>query len=183
MNKTPEKELVTKIHGAGTEERREDRLQVWEDIQKGLVSNCRNYELYMRLGNYYLEENPDQSYLCYENALFYCDVPEGRQEIEQMLCRIKEQYPVLVKKTSIIILSYNLLEYTRLCLESIRRTTPESAREIVVVDNGSSDGSVEWLRRTERYHISRKYRKYGISCRLQSGYSGGSGGVRYLSAE
>lgn len=146
MNKTPEKELVTKIHGAGTEERREDRLQVWEDIQKGLVSNCRNYELYMRLGNYYLEENPDQSYLCYENALFYCDVPEGRQKIEQMLCRIKEQYPVLVKKTSIIILSYNLLEYTRLCLESIRRTTPESAREIVVVDNGSSDGSVEWLR-------------------------------------
>ena len=137
---------MTKIHGAGTEERREDRLQVWEDIQKGMVSNCRNYELYMRLGDYYLEENPDQSYLCYENALFYCDVPEGRQKIEQMLCRIKEQYPVLVKKTSIIILSYNLLEYTRLCLESIRRTTPESAREIVVVDNGSSDGSVEWLR-------------------------------------
>ena len=78
MNTTPEKDLVTKIHGAGTEERREDRLQVWEDIQKGLVSNCRNYELYMRLGNYYLEENPDQSYLCYENALFYCDVPDQR---------------------------------------------------------------------------------------------------------
>lgn len=33
-----------------------------------------------------------------------------------------------------------------MCIESIRLTVPESAREIVVVDNASEDGSLEWLR-------------------------------------
>ncbi|MBE6102676.1 MAG: glycosyltransferase [Selenomonas ruminantium] len=47
--------------------------------------------------------------------------------------------------TSIIILSYNTLELTRMCLESIRAHTPEKY-EIIVVDNASADGSLEYLR-------------------------------------
>lgn len=50
-----------------------------------------------------------------------------------------------MRKTSIIILSYNTLEYTRLCIESIREYTPKNCYEIIVVDNASEDGSVEWL--------------------------------------
>lgn len=46
---------------------------------------------------------------------------------------------------SIIILTYNRLDVTQACLESIRRHTPEP-HEIIVVDNGSGDGSREWLR-------------------------------------
>jgi GT2 family glycosyltransferase/Flp pilus assembly protein TadD len=46
---------------------------------------------------------------------------------------------------SIIILTFNQLAFTRLCVDSIRRHTPES-HEIVFVDNGSNDGTVEWLR-------------------------------------
>lgn len=38
--------------------------------------------------------------------------------------------------TSIIILSYNTLEMTRMCLESIRAHTRE-AYELIVVDNAS----------------------------------------------
>ena len=47
--------------------------------------------------------------------------------------------------TSIIILSYNGLEYTQLCLQSIRKNTKPGTYEIIVVDNGSTDGSAEWL--------------------------------------
>lgn len=50
-------------------------------------------------------------------------------------------------KTSIIILSYNTLNYTKLCIESIRKHTPLGIYEIIVVDNGSIDGSREWLKR------------------------------------
>jgi 2-polyprenyl-3-methyl-5-hydroxy-6-metoxy-1,4-benzoquinol methylase len=47
--------------------------------------------------------------------------------------------------TSIIILTHNQLEYTRQCLESIRRLTDEPY-ELIVVDNASTDGTVDYLR-------------------------------------
>ncbi|MFO0899231.1 MAG: glycosyltransferase [Pirellulales bacterium] len=42
--------------------------------------------------------------------------------------------------TSIVIVTFNQLEYTRLCLESIRHFTDEPF-ELIVVDNGSTDGT------------------------------------------
>ena len=50
-----------------------------------------------------------------------------------------------MRKTSIIILSYHTLDLTRLCIESIRSFTAAGTYEILVVDNGSQDGSREWL--------------------------------------
>jgi len=49
--------------------------------------------------------------------------------------------------TSIIILSYNTLDLTRLCVESIRQYTQDVPHEIIIVDNGSKDGSVDWLKK------------------------------------
>ncbi len=49
------------------------------------------------------------------------------------------------KLTSIIILTFNELRFTQVCLEYIRRYTPESY-ELIVVDNASTDGTVEYLR-------------------------------------
>jgi GT2 family glycosyltransferase len=47
--------------------------------------------------------------------------------------------------TSIIILTYNNLDYTRQCLESISAKTVYPNYEIVIVDNASSDGTVDYL--------------------------------------
>ena len=47
--------------------------------------------------------------------------------------------------TSIVIVTYNQLGCTRACLDSIRFVTDEPY-ELIVVDNGSSDGTVEYLR-------------------------------------
>ncbi len=46
---------------------------------------------------------------------------------------------------SIIIPVFNKFALTQACLESIRREGATASYEIVVVDNGSSDGSREWL--------------------------------------
>lgn len=50
-----------------------------------------------------------------------------------------------MNKTSIIILTYNNLEYNKLCIESIRKMTPDGSYEIIVIDNHSTDGTAEWL--------------------------------------
>jgi GT2 family glycosyltransferase/SAM-dependent methyltransferase len=47
--------------------------------------------------------------------------------------------------TSIIILTLNQLDYTRQCVESVVRNTPEP-HELIFVDNASTDGTVDYLR-------------------------------------
>jgi len=47
---------------------------------------------------------------------------------------------------SLVILTYNQLRYTRECIESIEKHTPDP-HEILFVDNGSTDGTVPWLRK------------------------------------
>lgn len=47
------------------------------------------------------------------------------------------------KKTSIIILTYNNINYNQICLESIRKYTTLGTYEIIIVDNNSSDGTRE----------------------------------------
>ena len=47
--------------------------------------------------------------------------------------------------TSIIIVSWNTLAHTRLCVGSIREYTRNEEYELIVVDNASQDGSREWL--------------------------------------
>jgi len=48
--------------------------------------------------------------------------------------------------TDIIILTWNNLGYTKQCIRSIREHTDKDMYEIIVVDNNSTDGTVEWLK-------------------------------------
>lgn len=50
------------------------------------------------------------------------------------------------KRVTIIILTWNGLEYTRLCLETLRKHTAYPDYRVIVVDNGSHDGTLEYLR-------------------------------------
>ena len=48
-------------------------------------------------------------------------------------------------KVSVIILTWNGLEYTKKCLESLRPSAERSGCRVYVADNGSSDGTLEYL--------------------------------------
>ncbi|QJW48674.1 glycosyltransferase family 2 protein [bacterium BFN5] len=47
--------------------------------------------------------------------------------------------------TSIVMLTYNKLAHTQTCIDSIREFTPADSYELIVVDNHSTDGTIEWL--------------------------------------
>jgi O-antigen biosynthesis protein len=54
---------------------------------------------------------------------------------------------------SIVILTFNQLPYTQKCVKSIRKHTPES-HEIIFVDNGSTDGTIKWLRKLVKENVN-----------------------------
>lgn len=56
--------------------------------------------------------------------------------------RETENNPPLV---SIVLLAYNHLNYTRLCVESLYRYTTDVDFELITVDNGSSDGTRQFF--------------------------------------
>jgi len=61
--------------------------------------------------------------------------------------------PLVTGMTSIVILTFNELKYTRECIESIKRHTPEP-HEVIFVDNASKDGTVKWLRKIVAKHTN-----------------------------
>lgn len=118
-------------------------------LQIGLQRNPRNAELYLLLGNCYERFNPKQAYLCYENAEMYCVDPQDKQVIREFMRNLESDGSLCCRRVAIIILSYNTYEMTRFCIESIRRTSPSGSYEIIVVDNASTDASVEWLEKQQ----------------------------------
>jgi GT2 family glycosyltransferase/glycosyltransferase involved in cell wall biosynthesis len=65
-----------------------------------------------------------------------------RARYQELREAIREIYP----RVSIVIATHNNVHLTRLCLDSIARHTSWPNYEVIVVDNGSSDGTVEFLR-------------------------------------
>ena len=57
-----------------------------------------------------------------------------------------------VPRASIIVVTYNNLPLTRLCLESILRNTDYPNYEVIVVDNNSTDKTADYLRQMAAQH-------------------------------
>jgi GT2 family glycosyltransferase/glycosyltransferase involved in cell wall biosynthesis/Flp pilus assembly protein TadD len=102
----------------------------------------------------YLIENPkiriQVQEQAYERITTERNVSLGAQELARLYKQIlaRDQYHAdigLEHMVSVIILTFNALEYTRRCVDSIQRNTAYPY-EIVFVENGSTDGTKEYLR-------------------------------------
>src|SRR5260370_29841712 len=51
----------------------------------------------------------------------------------------------LLPPVTIVILTWNALDYTKGCLKSLRANTGHPDYRVIVADNGSSDGTIEYL--------------------------------------
>ncbi|WP_252247598.1 hypothetical protein, partial [Clostridium sp. ZBS4] len=67
------------------------------------------------MGNIYeIQGEYDRAYLCYEYAINYTYNEENKNTILSTMNNLKSKYDIRVNNYSIIILTYNNLEYTKL---------------------------------------------------------------------
>ncbi len=76
---------------------------------------------------------------------------------------------------SIIIVSYNARADLLRCLESLRAAPPAASHEIIVVDNGSTDGSVEAARRIDGVRVIEAGANLGFARANNIGIRGSTG--------
>jgi GT2 family glycosyltransferase len=77
--------------------------------------------------------------------------------------------------TSIIIITYNKLAYNKLCIDSIRQYTEPGSYEIIVIDNHSTDGTVEWLQSQSDLRLILNSQNIGFPAGCNRGIAAASG--------
>jgi len=90
----------------------------------------------------------------------------------------REQQP----QVSIIIPVWNQLPYTQECLATLAQTTDPERTQIIVVDNGSDDGTCEWLEawRGENRVVCRFSENRGFAAACNAGLREATGEVQIL---
>ena len=114
-------------------------------IYNALGTNAQESELYFMLAQCKeMLGEWQQAALSYQNALFWSK-GEDFEIIKECYLGFLENCPVVLPNVSIVLVTYNQLEYTKLCVESIRYNNLFGTYEIIIVDNQSTDGTREWL--------------------------------------
>ena len=135
--------IVLEAELAVTEGRIEEARRL---LAEGLEQDPEHSEFFVVLGETYSFENSNLAYLCFEQALLYCQ----KEEDEEMICAVMEEMRkrcgFRVRETSFLIVSYNDRELMKECVSAIRKSVRRGTYEIVVVDNRSTDGVQKWLR-------------------------------------
>ena len=125
-----------------------DSERTWAAICQGLCYEPENYELYVMLGNYYLDENPVQSWLCYEHALTCCQDPDDQIQIQEMLCQMTENNRVSAGRIAVVIWCHGESGFVKECVESVRKALNGCRGQIVAVTFRYREDE-EWLRQQE----------------------------------
>lgn len=72
-------------------------------------------------------------------------------------------------KSTIVIPNYNGMEYLKDCLDSIKEDAADHPARILVVDNGSTDGSLELAEATEGVEVISMGKNTGFCCAVNAG--------------
>ena len=125
-----------------------DREQELYYLQNGFMINASSPSIFISLADYYSKTNVVQELICLHQAEYLAKKAgvKDQEEFAKTIINAIEKNGVTVPDTSIVILSFNTRDYISQCLDSIKETAPLERTQVIVVDNGSEDGSVEYLR-------------------------------------
>ncbi len=77
--------------------------------------------------------------------------------------------PYITHRTAIIILNWNGVALTKACLKSLEQQTQQDF-DVIVVDNGSTDGSVDWLESQDKLTLIRNPHNLGFARAINQGF-------------
>ncbi|MCR4584374.1 MAG: glycosyltransferase [Lachnospiraceae bacterium] len=97
------------------------------------------------LGDSLFSANIKQAFLCYQRALYASRTADERDRLHRKLEQCGENGGS-VPKTAIVIVSYGQRFLLQKCIESIREYCDPETYSIIVVDNGSDNDTVRWLK-------------------------------------
>jgi O-antigen biosynthesis protein len=104
-------------------------------------------------------------------------IKSTHHEEDYLLPQFKHEN-VVPQLSSIIILTFNQIEYTKKCVKSLRRHISEP-HEIIFVDNGSTDGTAKWLTRliqeNENYKLIENKQNLGFAKACNQGIEASQG--------
>ena len=99
-----------------------------------------------------------------------------RARVDDLASAVRDAYP----KASVVVLTYNNLHLTKLCIDSILRNSLWPNLELIIVDNASTDGTREYLSELGRQRRSAKI----ILNEKNEGFSAGNNqGLREATGE
>lgn len=120
-----------------------DRLL--QSLYRGFrISPC-HYELYYLYALYLARINPNQAYLAFRYALHYCQDDQDMDIIRSALQGLSAASTIQVRKTAIVIVSFNSCYLLQKTIDSIRNTLPADTYRMIVVDNGSDADVIDYL--------------------------------------
>lgn len=102
--------------------------------------NSARHTIVNEVFNFYSIDNVEKLFVSYNDKTHFSEKHKTLLHEGAYTPKPESTLPL----TSIIILTFNQLEYTKKCIESIFKNTREPF-ELIVVDNGSTDGTVEYL--------------------------------------
>ncbi len=134
------------------------------DIAEKIILACTDKELWTKLSV--------QGRMVMEKKWSF---EAGRENLEVLLSQDRLTPRSWANKLiSIVILTYNQLEYTKLTIDSIRRNT-KLPYELIVVDNASSDGTVEYLKSQKDIHAIFNEENLGFPAGCNEGIEASTG--------
>lgn len=140
-----------------------NKINIEDELNKVILelkNNVYDGNTYLKMGQLFEMKNSfNRAYLCYEQASALSQNNNEYENCISEMLRLRSSYDIKVKNISIIILAHNDLDYLKVCIQSIRNNNLNSIYEIVVIDNNSTDGTIEWLNEQEdiKYLISNNY--------------------------
>ena len=134
-------------------------------LEQGFMINPKSPSLFVSLADYYSRINPIQELICLYQAEHYANQTGDKEQadfIRNIINALKKN-GVSVPATSIVILSYNTKKNIIGCLDTIWKTVPLDRCQVIVIDNASTDDSVEYLKTLDWITLVEKDKSSGFS--------------------